>query len=319
MCKDIHKTGEPKARYRVRNWAAYYNEGLINRGNVTIWIDEAVLASIPDAIPTSGRPCLYGDTLIQTLLGVKTVYRLTLRALQGFTQSLRDLAFPSLPVPNYTTLCRRAKTLAVELPILRDNEPIHLVVDSTGLKVYGEGEWKVRQHGYSKRRTWRKVHLALNANTGQVHAALMTNQNVADSDALAKLLDQIPREEQIDVIGGDGAYDTKPCHAAIAARSAIPSIPPREGAVHWPADMPGAAWRNGAVDAIARDGRREWKQDSGYHRRSLAENAIYRFKTLTGNCLWARHIASQATEVSIRVGVINRMADLARPQSVRMA
>ncbi|MEX3592385.1 MAG: IS5 family transposase [Burkholderia sp.] len=312
MRKDIHKTGEPKARYRVRNWAAY-NAGLINLENVTIWINEAVLARMHEAIPTRGRPCLYGDALIQALLGVKTVYRLTARVLQGFTHSLCDLAFPSLPVPNYTTLCRREKTLDVELPILRDNESIHLVVDSTGLKVYGEGEWKVRQHGYSKRRTWRKVHLALNANTGQVHAALMTNQNVADGDALAKLLDQIPRAEQIDVIGGDGAYDTKPCHGAIAARSAIPSIPPREGAAHWPADMPGAAWRNGAVDAIARDGCREWKQHSGYHRRSLAENAMYRFKILTGNCLWARHIDSQANEVAVRVGVTNRMADLARP------
>ncbi|MEX3593080.1 MAG: transposase, partial [Burkholderia sp.] len=145
MRKDIHKTGKPKTRYRVRNWAAY-NAGLINRGNVTIWIDEAVFAKIPDAIPARGRPCLYGDTLIQALLGVKTVYRRTLRALQRFTQSLLDLAFPILPVPNYTTLCRRAKTLDVKLPILRDNEPIHLVVDSTGLKVYGEGEWKVRQH-----------------------------------------------------------------------------------------------------------------------------------------------------------------------------
>ncbi|KAF1014339.1 MAG: hypothetical protein E5299_00826 [Burkholderia gladioli] len=223
-----------------------------------------------------------------------------------FHQSLRDLAFPSLPVPNYTTLCRRAKTLDVELPIFYDNEPIHLVVDSTGLKVYGEGDWKVRQHGYSKRRTWRKIHCALNANTGQVHAALMTNQNVADGDALAKLLDQMPREKQINVIGGDGAYDTKPCHVAIAARSAIPSIPPREGGAHWPADLPGAAWRNGAVDAIARDGRREWKPHSGYHRRSLAENAMYRFKALTGNCLLARHIDSQATAVSVRVGVINQ-------------
>ncbi|KAF1011766.1 MAG: IS5 family transposase ISBam3 [Burkholderia gladioli] len=99
----------------------------------------------------------------------------TLQGVQGFTQSLRDLACQSLPVPNYTTLCRLAKTLDVELPILRDNAPIHLVVDSTGLKVYGEGEWKVRQHGYSKRCTWRKVHLAFNANMGQVHAALMTN------------------------------------------------------------------------------------------------------------------------------------------------
>ncbi|KAF1018098.1 MAG: IS5 family transposase ISBam3 [Burkholderia gladioli] len=201
---------------------------------MTIWIDEAVLARIPDVIPTRGRPCLYVDALIQALLGVKTVYRLTLRALQGFTQSLRDLAFPSLPVPNYTTLCRRAKTLDVELPILLDNEPIHLVFDSTSLKIYGEGEWKVRQHGYSKRRTWRKVHLALNANTGQMHAALMTNQNVAKGDALAKLLDQIPREEKINVICGDGAYDTKPCHAAIVARSAIlsPSILSREGTAH---------------------------------------------------------------------------------------
>ncbi|KAF1016459.1 MAG: IS5 family transposase ISBam3 [Burkholderia gladioli] len=138
MRKDIHKKGEPKARYRVRNWAAY-NEGLINRGNVTISIDEAVFARIPDAIPARSRPCLYGDTLIQALLGVKTVYRLTLRALQGFTQSLRDLeAFPSFPVPNYTTLCRRAKTFDVELPILRDNEP-----DPSGCRQHrSEGLWR---------------------------------------------------------------------------------------------------------------------------------------------------------------------------------
>ncbi|KAF1012891.1 MAG: hypothetical protein E5299_01046 [Burkholderia gladioli] len=307
MRKDIHKTGEPKPHYRVRNWAAY-NAGLINWGNVTIWIDESVLARIPDAIPTRGRACLYGNMLIQALLGVKTVYRPTLRAPQGFTQSLRDLVFPSLPMPNYSTLCRRAKMLDVALPILRDNALIHLVIDNTGLKVYGEGKWKVRQNGSSKRRTWRKIHRALKANTGQVHAALMIHQNVDDGDALAKLLDQIPREEQIDVIGADGAYDTKPCHAAIAARSAIPSMPPpREGAAHWPADTPDAAWRNGAVDAIARDGRREWKKDNGYHQRSLAENTMYRFKMLTGNCLWARHIDSKATEVAVRVGVINRM------------
>ena len=222
-----------------------------------MWIDEAALAKLPDAEPARGRPRLYSDALIQALLGVKTVYRLPLRALQGFAQSLRDLAFATLPVPNYATLCRRAQTLEVELPILRDSEPIHLVVDSTGLKVYGEGEWKVRQHGYSKRRTWRKVHLALNANTGQVRAALMTHRDVADGDVLADLLGQIPDDEPIDVIGGDGAYDTKPCHAALTARGAVASIPPRDGAVHWPANTPGATWRNGAVDVIAGDGRRD--------------------------------------------------------------
>ncbi len=202
-----------------------------------MWIDETALASMPDAEPTRGRPRLYSDALIQALLGLKTVFRLLLRALQGFAQSLRDLAFATLPVPNYTTLRRRAQTLAVQLPIICDGEPIHLVVDSTGVKVYGEGKWKVRQHGYSKRRTWRKVHLALDTNTSPVRAALMTHQDVADGDVLAELLDQIPDDEQLDVIGSDGAYDSKPCHGAIAARDATPSIPPREGAVHWPTSM----------------------------------------------------------------------------------
>lgn len=318
MRRDTSKTREPKVRYRVRNWAAY-NAGLINRGNVTMWIDDTALASMPDVEPTRGRPRLYSDALIQALLGLKTVFRLPLRAVQGFAQSLHDLAFATLPVPNDTTLCRRAQTLEVQLPIVRDGEPIHLVVDSTGVKVYGEGEWKVRQHGYSKRRTWRKVHIALDANTAQVRAALMTHQDVADGDVLAELLDQIPTDERLGAVGGDGAYDSKPCHAAIAARGAIPSIPPRDGAAHWKASVPGAVWRNEAVDTIARLGRREWKKSCGYHRRSLAENAMYRFKTLTGPCLWARRIDSQATEIAVRVGVLNRMTELARPQSLRIA
>ncbi|KVZ78549.1 transposase [Burkholderia ubonensis] len=318
MRRDRSKTHQPKARYHVRNWAAY-NAGLINRGNVAMWIDEAALASAPDAEPTCGRPRLYSDALSQALLGVKTVFRLPLRALQGFAQSLRDLAFATLPVPNYTTLCRRAQTRDVQLPIVRDGDPIHLVVDSTGVKIDGEGEWKVSQHGYSKRRTWRKVHLALDANTSQVRAALMTHQDVADGDVLAELLEQIPTDEGLDTVSGDGACDSKPCDAAIAARGATPSIPPRDGAVHWKATVPGAAWRNEAVDTIARLGCRDWKKGCGYHRRPLAENAMYRFKTLTGPCLWVRRVDSQATEVAIRVGMLNRMTELASPQSVRIA
>lgn len=318
MRKDKGGTQEPKAKYRVRNWAAY-NAGLINRGNITMWIDDDSLANMPDTEPTRGRPRLYSDALIQALLGLKTVFHLPLRALQGFVQSLRELAFAELPVPSYTTVCRRARTLLVKLPIIHGSEPLHLVIDSTGAKVYGEGEWKVRQHGYSKRRTWRKVHLALDANTGQLRAALMTHQDVADGEVLPELLDQIPADEPIDTIGGDGAYDTQACYAAITARGAMPSIPPRDGAVHWPPTTPGAFRRNEAVDAIAQGSRREWKQQSGYHRRSLAENAMYRFKTLTGPCLWARRTDTQATEVAVRVGVLNRMAELARPQSVRIA
>jgi hypothetical protein len=153
---------------------------------------------------------------------------LTLRAAQGFLQSLRELAFADLPVPNYTTLSRRAQELQVTLPEMSNGEPVHLVVDSTGVKLYGEGEWKVRKHGYSKRRTWRKVHLGLDVKTGQVRAALMTHQDVDDASALSGLLAQIPADEPIDTIGGDGAYNTKDCHAEIAGRDATPSIPPRE-------------------------------------------------------------------------------------------
>jgi hypothetical protein len=319
MRKDERKASEPKGVYRVRNWRDY-NAGLIARGDVTMWIDEGVLTQVSEAGPTRrGRPRVYSDAAIQMLLGLKQVFHLPLRAVQGFAHSLRKLAYPGLPVPNFTTLSRRAQTLKVTLPAQRPHEPMHLVIDSTGLKVYGEGEWKVRKHGWSKRRTWRKVHLAMDANTGQICAALMTHQDEGDGEVLPDLLDQIPADVMIDTIGGDGAYDTKACHARIAAHGAVPSIPPREGATPWPASTPGAAWRNAAIDAIATRGRREWKRASGYHRRSLAETLMYRLKILTASCLWAREIGSQATEVSIRAGVLNRMAALARPQSVRIA
>lgn len=319
MRKDERKASEPKGVYRVRNWPEY-NTSLIARGNVTMWIDEGVLTQAPEAGPSRrGRPCVYSDAVIQMLLGLKQVYRLPLRALQGFAQSLCKLAFADLPVPNYWTLSRRAQELNVVLPALRSGGPLHRVVDSTGLKLYGEGEWKVRKHGYSKRRTWRKVHLAMDANTGQVCAALMTHQDVDDGGVLPELLAQIPEDVPMETIGGDGAYDTKQCHATIASRGAQPSIPPREGATPWLQNTPGASWRNDAIETIAQSSRCEWKQRSGYHRRSLVENLMFRLKTLTGHSLWARRTGSQATEVSIRAGVLNRMAVLARPQSVRLA
>jgi len=178
-----------------------------------MWIRESTFTGGSEAKPvTRGRPQVYSGTLIQALLTLKHVYHLTLRAAQGFVQSPRDLAFADLPVPNYTTLSRRAQELQVTLPEMSSGEPIHLVVDSTGLKLYGEGEWKVRKHGYSKRRTWRKVHLGLDVKTDQIRAALMTHQDVDDASALPGLLAQIPADEPIDTIGGDGAYDTKHCH-----------------------------------------------------------------------------------------------------------
>jgi hypothetical protein len=258
MRKDKQQRQELKGKYEVRNWPAY-NAGLIARGDVTIWMGRDLWqrdAGAEAEAVKRGRPCVYADAVIQMLLGLKQVFRLSLRALQGFAGSMNKLAFADLPVPNYTTLCRRARDLEVVLPTLRSGEALHLVVDSTGLKVFGEGEWKMRKHGYSKRRTWRKVHLAMDAKTGQICAALMTHQDVGDGEVLPELLDQIPADTPIGVVGGNGAYDTRQCHAAIAARGATPSIPPRDGAAPWSKRTPGAAWRNGAIDVIAQTIRR---------------------------------------------------------------
>lgn len=123
--------------------------------------------------------------MIQAVLTLKHVDHLTLRASQGFVQSLRELAFADLPVPSYTMLSRRAQELQVTLPEMSSGDPIHPVVDSTGGKLYGEGEWKVRKHGYSKRRTWRKVHLGLDVKTGQIPAALTTHQDVDDASGVS--------------------------------------------------------------------------------------------------------------------------------------
>ena len=198
MRKDNRLPSQPKGVYRVKNWPEY-NAGLIQRGNVSIWMDEAMLAAAPETSSQRGRPQAYCDGVIQMLLALKSVYRLPLRALQGFAMSLRRLALPALPVPNYSTLSRRAKALRVSLPVLRNaGEAVHLLVDSTGLKLFGEGEWKVRKHGYAKRRSWRKVHLGMDAGTGQVCAVLMTHRDVDDASVLPELLVQVPQETKIE-------------------------------------------------------------------------------------------------------------------------
>ena len=213
MRKDNRLPTQPKGVYRVKNWPEY-NAGLIQRGDVSIWMDEKMFASAPETSSQRGRPEAYCDGVIQMLLTLKSVYRLPLRALQGFAMSLRRLALPALPVPNYSTLSRRAKALRVSLPVLRNaGEAVPLLVDSTGLKLFGEGEWKVRKHGYAKRRSWRKVHLGMDAGAGQVCAVLMTHRDVDDASVLPELLAQIRPETKVEAVGGDGGlrHHGRPC------------------------------------------------------------------------------------------------------------
>ena len=178
--------------YRLRNWGEY-NAALIQRGSLTLWVSEETLRAWHDAARTGkrGAPRTYSDVAISCMVSLSAVYRLALRATQGLLASVLSLLKLALPVPNYTTLCRRRRQLQVSLPRRHKGEPLHVVVDATGVKVYGEGEWKVRSHGWSKRRTWRKLHVGVDEATGEIITAAATTNDFSDGQLLPDLLNQI--------------------------------------------------------------------------------------------------------------------------------
>jgi hypothetical protein len=299
-----------KARYRVTNWSEY-TPALIARGSLTFWFSEEVIDVWLKAEQSGqkGHPYTYADAAIECMLILKSVFRLALRQTQGMMESLMRLMGIDLPVPHYTTLSRRTPGITVRLPRQRKKGGLHLVVDSTGLKVYGEGEWKVRKHGKSKRRTWRKVHLGFNEGTGEVLACVLTEKEAHDKTVLPSLLDEVT--ESIDQVSGDGGYDFKTCYDAIAEREARGVIPPRKDAV---------LHNNGSMDArdanlrrIQEIGRQAWKEESGYHRRSLAETGIYRLKRIFGGVLSCRKVESQSIEVRLCCKAMNLMTGLGMP------
>lgn len=309
---------KPKAQYRVRNWAKY-NDSLKQRGDITLWIAEDVIEAWgpdPQAPKKRGGQKAYSDGAIECLLTVKAVYHLAYRQTEGFACSLSQLLGVKLPIPDYTTLNRRSKTLPVQLPS-REKGPIHLVLDSTGLKVYGEGEWKVRKHGYSKRRTWRKLHLAVDEATGEIQAEVLTQAGVDDAEVTGELLAQTTAK--IEQMSADGAYDKQKVYQA-ALDQQIPkmTVPPRCDAVLWTETPTAPHPRNTNLRRVRQIGLKAWKQESGYHRRSLAETAVFRFKTIFGDRLSAREEQRQKTEARIKCAALNRMTRLGMPESYRV-
>ncbi len=307
-----------KTQYRIRNWSAY-NAALVARGSLTLWVDEKALQAWRYTGPTQrGAQYVYAEAAITCVLTLRAVYPLALRATEGLVRSVFALLEVTLPVPSYSTLSRRAADLSVALGALPRSTPLHLVSDSSGFKVYGEGEWKVRQHGWSKRRTWRKLHLAVNEATGEIVAAVASEASVSADAVLPDLVEQV--QEEIRQVSTDGAYDKRLCYDALAARGAKAVIPPRRDAKIWQhGNCTGAPWqRDENLRAIRHQGRRRWKQDSGYHRRSLAETAFFRYKPLFGPTLHARTLPGQATELFIKAAALNRMTHLGMPDSYRL-
>ena len=305
-----------KAKYRLCNWREY-NAALIQRGSLTVWVSEEALTAWHDDTYTGrrGAPRTYSDTAILCMAWLSAVYRLTLRATQGLMASVLNPLKVGLPVPAYTTLCRRRRTLEISLPRRAQGEPLHVVVDATGIKVCGEGEWKVKGHGGSKRRTWRKLHIGVDAATGEVVAAAVTTNDLSDSQLLPDLLTQI--DADIAQVSGDGAYDRHACYTAISAPQAQAAIPPRHGACIWQHgnsnDPPLARDKN--LRCIRRIGRAAWKQKIGYYRRSLVETAIFRVKTIFGDRVRTRSFEGQGAEMLIRCAALNHMTHLGMPDS----
>jgi transposase len=303
----------------IRNWSDY-NAGLKLRGSLTFWINEDILTAWvePTLSGKRGESVYYSDLAIATMATVKSVYNLAGRQCQGFLESIFELMGLELLVPDHSTLSRRLGKLTVKLPVVDRATARHVVVDSTGVKVYGEGEWKTRQHGISKRRTWRKLHLGIDEATGEILAALVSTNDMHDGSALKDILDGI--DGNIEQVSTDGAYDHRHCYDEIAERGAQPVIPPRKDAVIWQHGNCKAPPhpRDENLRYIRKHGRKKWKRDSNYHRRSLAETTMFRLKTIFGGRVRSRKFDNQAVELLLQCAALNRMIQIAKPDSLML-
>ena len=304
-----------KASYKVTNWAKY-NESLVSRGDITFWFDEDVLDSWEhdNAQWKVGHPFVYSDLAIESLLMLRELFRLPYRQTEGLARALVKLMDADVAIPDYTSLQKRAAKLDVAIQVAQASAgPIHVVVDSTGLKVYGEGEWKVRKHGVGKRRTWRKLHLAVNPDTHEIVAETLTENSVHDADQVDDLLDQV--DTDVEAFYGDGAYDQWKVYQSLDSRKVWSIIPPRKNAKikqHGNASAD-PLQRDESIRQIRRDGLKAWKESTGYHRRSLAETAMHRFKRCFGEGVKNSKLETQRTEVALRCKLLNFFVTLGMP------
>jgi hypothetical protein len=305
----------PKARYRVTNWPEY-DAALVRRGSLTVWLTEqAVSAWHAPATGERGGQAVYADIAIETGLALRLVLHQPLRQTEGALRSIADLLGVQIRIPDHTTFSRRGGGLKVLPQRVERDEPLHLLIDSTGAKIYGEGEWLDQKHGVRSRRRWRKLHLAVDADTHEIAAVELTPEDVGDVSALPDLLDQI--EDPVGTVTADGAFDGDAIYDEVLQRhpAARVTIPPRSTAILSEA---GKTQRDDHLRSIEQHGRLGWQRRSGYGRRSLVETAMYRYKTIIGRRLHARTLPNQQIEAKIGCNALNRMTSLGMPVSIRV-
>jgi transposase len=304
-----------KSRYKVTNWKEY-NQSLRNRGDITVWFsEEAIQGWYPEKTGKRGRPIKYADHAIATALPIREVFKLPLRQTEGLMSSIASLMNAKIEIPDFSSISRRSATLP-RLFLNKAMKPGSLViVDSTGLKVYGKDEWHQEKHGVSPKRTWRKLHLAVDEHH-QIIAVELTTPEVGDPSAVPDLLGQI--NSKFDSFLADGAYDGNPVSQAVLDKQANANIiiPPHKTAVI-------SAWGNTQRDqhirTIEAHGRINWQKKTGYHARNIVELAMQRFKGVFGNTLKARELPQREAETWIATIALNRMTQLGMPISVKIA
>ncbi|HAV07747.1 MAG TPA: IS5 family transposase [Rhodobacteraceae bacterium] len=297
-------------KYKTMNWPSY-NTARKQRGSLSIWYDPEMTWTPP---PTGkrGRQQEFSDAAIETCLTQKVLFGVPLRQTTGFVKNLLRLVGLDWAVPDFSTLCCRQKTLNVSLPYRGATGPLNLLIGSTGIKSEGEGEWNARKHACPKRRIWRKIHIGIDEETLEVRAVEVTTSNVGDTPMLPELLNQIPPDQNIGSVTAEGAYDTRKCHDAIAARNAHAVIPPRKNAKPWKPTSAGAVTRNEAVRASRYLGKALWQRWREYHRRSRVETKMNCI-TLLGQSLMSRDFDRQVAEIQVRIAVLNRYTALGIP------
>jgi hypothetical protein len=301
-----------KTRYRVTNWAEY-DRSLVQRGDITMWVSPAAIyAWKARRSGNRGAPRKYSDLAIETTLTLRAVFRLPLRQAEGFLRSLIELMGLELEAPDHTTLSRRSKGLNINLGLVRSKKGTHLIVDSTGLSIVGEGEWAAAKYGNRGKRGWRKLHLGVDR-SGQIIAQVLTDSSVDDPSTGLKILNGV--RGKLSSVTGDAAYDTVAIYKAASGRGAKVVVPPTRNA-SVSGREPRSAMRDRTIRRVDKVGRRRWKKESGYHRQGTVENVFYRYKSIIGDRLRARDPLAQATEAVIACNVLNRMFEMGRPKSV---
>ena len=317
------KTGGKK-KYKVRNWKEY-NQALVNRGKILFWITEEAIRNWEEQRKTGkrGKPKQFSNVAIETSLTLSQVFHMPLRAAEGFLSDILEKLAPDLKTPDHSTISIRSKTLSIQIRVrFIPREPLHIVVDSTGAKVYGEGEWKVRQHGWSKRRMWKKLHIGVDEHTGDILIGEVTGNDIADCHMLTPLLGQLPDTVNVGQVSGDGGYDRRTCYEELQKRDVSRiTIPPQHNAKIWQHGNTNAQRyaRDENLRRIRQIGRKQWKIATNYHRRSLVETSMFRLKTIFGERVSARLFENQRTQLLIRCKALNRMTMLGMPESYVVA